>query len=652
VPERFRPAALAGIYDPRGRIDRDDASSRITRVLGGIDARSPYADAWLVVGVTGNGFAEVTADGCAMLEGRIENRVQLAQALDLPATAPPEAVLAAGYRRWGDDVLARLRGSFATVLWDAPRRVGALAIDQLGGRSLFYLSQGDGSLAFASEIRVLLDLLSRRPAPKESAVAQWLLELSLSPRETLFEGVERVEAGAYLRLGEGWRPSTYWFPRYERPDNRASREEVAAALWAQVVRSVDAKTDPHDRPAIILSGGIDSSVVAAAAVELAGRGKPAPRTYSAVFPGDGRIDESERIDSLVDALDLTSVQIRLQPSGAFRLALDYLDVWNLPLPGPGAALEQPLVERAAAEGATVIFDGQAGDEIFGRPTFLVADRLRRGRLISSLRLAVSFPPPAGVTRANRWRGAYRIWKFAGLQGALPGRLHTALRELRKRDRVLPAWLDLPPGSYDPQVPDPWGWKHYRGPRWWAGQVYTVAKMRDALGSNDYIRHRAAVVGADARPPLLDVDLIEFALRMPPRLSFDGSVQDRPLIREALRGRVPELIRLNPVKSNVAAFYYETLAGADLAPIRRLLTEGDVQVAAYVERRTMAALLDERPGVGGRGWYEWFSAVWKLATIEAWLRQQADSTFAERARAASDVSPTARADHRVRGRQQG
>jgi asparagine synthase (glutamine-hydrolysing) len=437
----------------------------------------------------------------------------------------------------------------------------------------------------------------------------------------------------------------YWLPSYQR-SLQGTRDELEDALWLQLEASVRSRLEPGDVPGIILSGGIDSSAVAAAAVGVAAQAGVRPRSYSAVFPGDDRIDESERIAAVVEALDLGGVQLRLQPSGSLALALDYLDHWELPAPGPGGALEQPLVERAAEDGVNVILDGQGGDELFGLPPFLIADRLRRGRLASSWGLATAMLVPLTESRPSR-RRTRRIWTYYGAWGALAPRLHFALRDARSRPRLLPNWLLPPHHEFDRRAQNDWAWKAYDGPRWWAQRVDLLTAGRERIGVADYLRHRAAVVGADARPPLLDVDLVELCLRLPPELAFDPTVQDRPLIRNALRGRVPEEVRLNRVKSNVGAFYYETLAGPDLAPIRRLLVNRSALLREYVDLAAVERILERLPGVGGDGWYEWVSAVWRLTTAETWLRQQEDSTFAGRMLEQPDVVPTVRDLYRAR-----
>ena len=634
----FEPQAIAGYFRADGLRGQDHANATLRDVVG--PEGHVASDGMLAVGGTSSAYLHQEDGVLCCIEGRISNLRELAGQSQSPA-----AVMCGLYRRFGRGAIDRLRGSFAIAVWDSEKGAGFLAQDQTGRRAIYYILQADGNLAFASEVTTLLKLLSTKPAPDPAALTQWLLELTVPGQSTFYAGIRRIGAAHRLDLDGGKLVrSRYWLPTYTRP-LRGDRDELADALWHELEATVRSRVDPGDRSGIILSGGIDSSAVAAAAASIKDDIGVEPRSYSAVFPGDDRIDESERIAAIVEALDLEGVQLQLRPSGSLALALDYLDRWGLPAPGPGGALEQPLVEQAAAAGVNVILDGQGGDELFGQSPFVIADRVRRGRLVSSFSLAGAMFP-TGRPRMP-WRQRRRIWTYYGAWGALSPRLHSALRDARGRTRSLPEWL-LPPGpEFDQRAAFDWAWKAYDGPRWWAQRVDLLTEGRERIGVADYLRHRAAMVGADARPPLLDVDLIEFCLRLRPELGFDPTVQDRPLIRHALRGRVPEAVRLNRVKSNVGAFYYDTLSGPDLAPIRRLIATPDARLREYADLIGVERLLESLPGVDGPGWYEWVSAVWRLVTVETWLRQQEDAGFARGMLEEPDVVPTIRAVYSAR-----
>src|SRR5205085_10478214 len=116
------------------------------------------------------------------------------------------------------------------------------------------------------------------------------------------------------------------------------------------------------------------------------------------------------------------------------------------------------------------------------------------------------------------------------------------------------------------------------PAGFSERAFLLTADRHAIGVGDYTRRRALLAGLKARPPLLDPDLVECLLRIPPHLGFDP-VFNRVLIRQALAGRVPDSIRLGTVKSHLGPFFYDAVAGPDLAPIRRALGRPGLEIGA-------------------------------------------------------------------------
>jgi asparagine synthetase B (glutamine-hydrolysing) len=109
-----------------------------------------------------------------------------------------------------------------------------------------------------------------------------------------------------------------------------------------------------------------------------------------------------------------------------------------------------------------------------------------------------------------------------------------------------------------------------------------------------LRSANASVGLHARHPLLDVDLIELVLGLPPELAFDARLS-RPLLRESVRGLIPEDVRLRPTKSSFDALFHELLSGGDLAAARSLVLAPDAEVNAFVDPiRVRAELFDKGP----------------------------------------------------------
>ena len=142
-------------------------------------------------------------------------------------------------------------------------------------------------------------------------------------------------------------------------------------------------------------------------------------------------------------------------------------------------------------------------------------------------------------------------------GQLAPGVHEGMRRRRHADRYAPAWLRPAHARQYRDTHDPWRWKRLDGPRWWASLADTLTRGRETADIADYLRRRGRMGGLEARSPLLDLRLVELALRIPPETSFDP-VTSRPLVREALRGALPPEVLARKDKRDFAAMQHETL----------------------------------------------------------------------------------------------
>jgi asparagine synthase (glutamine-hydrolysing) len=592
---------LAGVHDRRGRPDGD----LLRQALPGAAVLEAGALS-LASAATGR------AGGIwAALAGRLRHPAALRAELKLDEDEPIEHALAAGYARWGNALAERLRGPFALVAWDRDHQRGMLAQDQLGGRSLFTFRDG-ARLLFATEVTVLLDLLARRPEPDELAVTHHLVDHSVPDGRTLYRGIRRIGGGHRLELSDGGHVRRrYWMPRYT-PPLQLPRADLAAHLRGELTTAIDDAV-PHDRAtALLLSGGLDSSAVAAIASRRARLD-----AFAAAFPAEPEFDETAWAVRVAEHLGITLREVAIQQRDPLQAGEHWLRAWRLPLPVPGLIIERPLIAAAAGQGAAVVLDGQGGDELFGAAHFLIADRVRRLRPLSAWRLA----------RRHEWMGAdpplrhvWRVFSEVGLRGAFPPQLHERVRRRQSPDRYAPAWLrpDLLRLYRDDQ--DPWRWKRLDGPRWWASHADTLTRGRERADIADYVRRRARLGGLEARSPLLDIGLVELVLTLPPETNFNPVVS-RSLAREALHGTLPDAVLARQDKNDYAPLQHRTLLRADnLGYVRDLLHERRAEVGAYVDLpKFRQAVLDRPPAVGDAGWRGWAVYVWNVVTLEQWLR---------------------------------
>lgn len=563
-----------------------------------------------------------------LLAGRIQNLRALAAELGSDPGLDVDRLVELGFSRWRDGLLSRLRGTYVLAAWDPVTRTGLLAVDQLGAGGLF-LHESAGRLWFATELRDLARLLPRRPAPDHRAVVQWLVDGWLSLGETLFEGVRRLEGGHLVRLeGERWEIARYWEPRYA-PPRRLDISEAVSEIQGELTRSVRERVSETGATGVLLSGGLDSSTVAAVARGLGSEVEL--RAYSLVYPGRPEMDESGLIDLLAVELDLPVVRLPVANESVLAAGLAYQEQWELPAPTPMFAFSQPLLHRARADGVGAMLDGEGGDELFGCSEYLVADYVLRANIRGAVALARRIPeggdaPSWGVTLA-------RVADL-GLKGAAPHASHRLLRRALER-RYAPVWLRDPEARLYVGSRDLWAWKRLHGPRWWAFLADVLTSLRQQLGAHDFFRHRNALTGVEGRHPLFDdLGLVELVLQVPPELSFDAELT-RPLVRAAMADSVPDAVRLRTAKPEFSQLVVDSVAGPDFALVSRLLRARDAEIRRYTRAEKVERLLGARTELRHIAWAR---LLWRLVTVESWLRAQSDPGFPrallERSRAVS------------------
>ena len=300
-----------------------------------------------------------------VFNGEIYNFPALRQELEqggarFRSRSDTEVILKA-YARWGVDCIAHLRGMFAFALWDASQRTLLLARDRLGIKPLYLcrLTRPGGArtLLFASEVRALLatDLLEREIDPV--ALASYVWNGFVVGPNTIVRGTELLPAATCAVVSEDGIVRTqrrYWqLLTAERP--RETKEALAAQLAAAVRMHLIS-----DVPlGIFLSGGIDSSAIAALAVRS---GNAAVRTFNIGFD-EADYDESGHARAVACALGTDHHELRLTKQ-----------TFEHELPAALGSLDQPtfdgintyFVSRAVREaGLTVALAGTGGDELFG-----------------------------------------------------------------------------------------------------------------------------------------------------------------------------------------------------------------------------------------------------------------------------------------------
>ena len=366
-------------------------------------------------------------------------------------------VLAVAYRALGEALLRRLRGEFALLLWEPATGRGLLARDQFGARSLHYRLDGE-RLYFGSEVRDLLSLLPRRPAPDRLAICHWLALEDIRGGRTFFEGVRALEPGHLLRFGpDGFHVSRWWTPRYG-PRTDVTLEEAASAVRGTLTTAIERACDRGAPTGILMSGGLDSTGVAALAKQL----RSDALAYSGVFPTMPSVDESALVCQTSTAIGIRSSRMPIEAGSMLAGAANFPAIWDLPLRPQALYHWLPLMRRAPGTACGSCSTGRVETSSSAPLAELIADRLRGLRPVSAMRLARTLPGVRDSPGATR-----HVLRVHGLSAALPPVWQEAARRRRGPARYVPPWL-TPTEARDVMLGgDEWAWKNADGPRWWA-----------------------------------------------------------------------------------------------------------------------------------------------------------------------------------------
>jgi asparagine synthase (glutamine-hydrolysing) len=563
------------------------------------------AGALAVVGATG----ATVGDWRCWISGRLTNAEALYERFELPPTMELGALIARAYAQLGADACELLRGTFVVVAFDRERETATVVRDQLGGRPLVQMRVGGGAL-LAEHERAIVELLPSAPDPDRLALAQWIERGTTPAGHTLFEGIRRIPPAHRALLSAGRvTVEPYWRPRYEGIAT-GSRAEIAERLRAAAFAAVARAAQGAQRPAVRLSGGLDSACVAAglAAREVSAS---AALALAAVFPTHPETDERELIEATAQHTGLPVELISFEDHASILTpALEHIDRWSLPPVSPNLFVWKPLMADARRLGVDAMLDGEGGDELFGFAPYLIADMLRTGRAHAAWRLTRRIPEVgAGADVRLRLR-ALRVY---GVSRLVP----PAVKRRRRRPTASPAGSLLlgADASALLELADSLPANGLDGPLWWRALAEGLTERGETLGVSSHLRRESIDERIDRRHPFLfDLELLRTALSDPPEMQFDP-VRDRALLRDGLTGYIPEAVRTRHAKS-----FFTGLLGAGLAADGALLADGparnDAPVRAFVRPEALQELLrggiDPSDGRAAR-------RLWHVGLADVWLR---------------------------------
>ncbi len=295
-----------------------------------------------------------------MFNGEIYNYRQLREELIAAGhrftTETDSEVLVHGFEEWREDLLPRLRGMFAFVIWNTLDRSLFIARDYFGIKPMHYTLLPDGAFVYGSEIKSLLAHPGVVKEFNEAALDGYLSFQYAVPRETFFKNIFCLPPAHYLWFRDGQvSEHRYWEPVFE-PDEAMTLEEAVDRIDEVFTNSVEAHRISDVEVGCFLSGGVDSSFVAS---YFAGQ-----KAFTVGFDNGQHYNESNYAAELAEQVGITH----------FTHLITKEEYWEA-LPKVQYHLDQPLadpscvalyfVSKLAAEHVKVVLSGEGADELFG-----------------------------------------------------------------------------------------------------------------------------------------------------------------------------------------------------------------------------------------------------------------------------------------------
>lgn len=524
-------------------------------------------------------------------------------------------VLLHGVRTWGfEGTVRRAQGQFALGVWDAAAHMLHLARDRTGKKPLFYAPHG-ASLAFASTLNALLELLPQRVVVNPRAIDAYLTYQAVPAPMTAWEGAHALSPAHWLSFDASTGRCTvqrYWDVSYATK-TAMDEEDVLAEMERIARRAVRDRLVADRTVGIFLSGGVDSSLVSALAAQESGT----PIEAVAVGFDDPEFDERPFARRVAQHLGVKLHERVLRPDVVSRLP-EIVWHYGQPLADVSIVPSHDL-SRVARDIMVVALNGDGGDELFGGYT-----RPMVARAAQSYRRLV----PAGL---RRMADGVLHWKMSG-----PLKNATLLARAGRGDAIDTFTYDrgfreFREAAYTPQfVGSLAGFDAdamYRA-------VWARADGRDDVDRSlygdfstyfpDQLLTKADVASMahslEARSPLLDTEMIEFAATIPTDIRLRGW-ETKHLMKRLAGKFVPRDV-LYRRKRGFVMPASRWLRGALASHVRAALDSQSFHDRGWVRPEFTRHILDEHLS----GAHDWGDQLFTLLVLEIWARLAIDGSL--------------------------
>lgn len=559
----------------------------------------------------------VTKDGqyAVSYNGEVYNFMELRLELEglgyrFNSRTDTEVVLYA-YAEWGEKALDRFNGMFALAIWDRRRMELFLARDRYGIKPLYYTLHGHTFL-FASEIKAILAHYEYHIGMDKEALLEYFTFQNFFTDRTLFKEIRILQPGSYMRIPLGGMKNVklmrYWDYNFTEPENPKDEKEYLEELDHLVCQAVSRQLVSDVEVGAYLSSGIDSGTITA----LASMKLPYIKTFTTGFDLNSAsglemcFDERQKAEYMSYLFKTEHYEIVLK-AGDMERVLPRL-TWHIEEPRVGQSYPNFYVAQLASKFCKVVLSGVGGDDLFGGYPW----RYYRAVVNDSFEQYID--------------KYYRFW-------------HRLIPNKSIQEIFNPIWKDV---------------KHV-----WTRDIFRSVFTKHTPELNrpeDYINHSlyfeaktflhgllivedklSMAHSLETRVPLLDNDLVDFAMKIPVRLKlgnlgevvrlnenepgpktakyFEKTKDGKLLLRRVMERYIPEEVT-NGVKQGFSAPDASWFRGESIEYVRKILGDEKSLIYSFMDKLSVLKIVDEHlQGKQNRRLF-----IWSLLNFEWWCRK--------------------------------
>jgi asparagine synthase (glutamine-hydrolysing) len=522
------------------------------------------------------------------------------------------------YEEYGKDCVKHLRGMFAFVIWDRRKRQLFAARDRVGIKPFYYRWDGKAFL-FGSEIKTILAYPGIEAQFNRRCLAEYLAFGYITGPDTMFAGINKLMPGHTLQLAEGQQPKVerYWDLTVQT-DFPPKPESYYVKTYRELLESAVSSHLMSDVPlGVFLSGGLDSSAVAALTAKIRG---DRIQTFSVGY-GEEKFSELPFAREVANHIGSEHHEVRMSREDFFQSLPKLIWHEDEPIVWP-SSVSLYMVARLARERVTVVLTGEGSDETLAGYTRYAwtllnarMDRVYRSITPDSLRRLVRgsiHSSRISATLHRKLEHTFLVRDGSSWPSFYYDNFFSAFSSAEQMELLTPEALDQSGDAYAGSMA---AWERSSGDllhRLLYADINSY--LIELLMKQDQMSMAASI---ESRVPFLDHELVEFTARIPAQYSIQG-MAGKFVLKKAVDDLLPKSIVYRKKMGFPTPWEY-WLAGPQLDDLERFLLEPRTMERGLFQESAVRTLFSEhRSKARDHG-----NRIWRLLNLETWLRVMID-----------------------------